>query len=130
MVGYAATKLSGGRTIVRATPYALIVDFGNTRKRPSMERIFETVRNYAMDSVVGSGGLISGTDLFRYKFVQVCKLFGIVEKRATVSKNSADRLVKFYRDSPIAQEALRDLKKNYFDIETASRFLEELRREG
>ena len=128
LIGYSATKLSGVRVIVRATPYALIVDFGSTRRRPSMERIFDTIRNYAMDSVVGSGGLISGTDLFRYKFVQVCKLFGIVEKRATVSKNGADRLVKFYSDSPIAQEALRDLKKNYFDIETASGFLDELRR--
>jgi ATP-dependent Lhr-like helicase len=128
VVGYSATKLSGGRVIVRATPYALIVDFGSTRRRPSMERIFDTVKNYAMDSVVGSGGLISGTDLFRYKFVQVCKLFGIVEKRATVSKNGADRLVKFYSDSPITQEALRDLKKNYFDIDAASRFLDELRK--
>jgi ATP-dependent helicase Lhr and Lhr-like helicase len=129
IISYTATKLSGGRVVVRATPYALIVDFGNARKRPGMKAVFDTIRNYGMESIISSDGLISNTDIFRYKFVQVCKLFGIVEKRATVSKGSVDRLVAFYRNSPITKEALRDLKKNYFDIETAAKFISDLKKE-
>jgi ATP-dependent helicase Lhr and Lhr-like helicase len=128
IISYTATKLSGSRVVVRATPYALIVDFGNARKRPGMKAIFDTIRNYGMESVVSSDGLISNTDIFRYKFVQACKLFGIVEKRATVSKGSVDRLVAFYRNSPITKEALRDLKKNYFDMETAAKFISDLKK--
>ena len=128
MVAYAATKLSGNRVMVRATPYALIVDFGGATRRVQMETVFNTIKNYAVDDLMRSDGLIANTDLFRYKFVQVCKLFGIVEKRATISKNNADRLVSFYRESPIADEAVRDLGKNYFDTGTVAEFIENLRK--
>ncbi|MCL5239579.1 MAG: DEAD/DEAH box helicase [Candidatus Marsarchaeota archaeon] len=126
VVGYVAAQSSGGRVSVRATPYALIMDFGGVKRRPSMKKVFETIKNYDLSAIINSDSFIASTDLFRYKFVQVCKLFGIVEKKATVTKSNTDRLVRFYRDSPIAEETVRDLKKNYFDLASAMEFIEGL----
>jgi ATP-dependent Lhr-like helicase len=128
IVGYVASQSAGGRVSVRATPYALIVDFGGARRRAIIKRVFETIKSYNLESIVRSDSFIANTDLFRYKFVQVCKLFGIVEKKATMTKSNADRLVSFYKDSPIAEETIRDLKKNYFDLESALQFIEGLRK--
>ncbi len=128
IVGYVATQAGGGRVSVRATPYALIIDFTGAKRRPATKRIFDTIKTYKIDDIVSSGSFIVNTDLFRYKFVQICKLFGIVEKKATITKSNADRLVRFYKDSPIAQETLRDLRKNYFDIDAAVSFVEGLRK--
>ncbi|MDE1874137.1 MAG: DEAD/DEAH box helicase [Candidatus Micrarchaeota archaeon] len=128
IVSYIATQTAGGRVSVRATPYALIVDFAGAKHRPSIKKVFETMKNYDLEGVVSSDSFIASTDLFRYKFVQVCKLFGIVEKKATITKSSADRLIGFYRDSPLAEETIRDLKKNYFDMPDALEFINGLRK--
>ncbi len=128
IVSYVASQNSGGRISVKTTPYALIADFGGAKRRPSMKRIFETIRNYNLEEIVSGDSFIASTDLFRYKFVQVCKLFGIVEKKATVTKSGTDRLISFYKDSPIADETIRDLKKNYFDMESALAFINGLKK--
>jgi ATP-dependent Lhr-like helicase len=124
IVSDVASLLSGNRVLVRSTPYALIIDFAGNRKRPSMKRVFEILNNYSKPNFFKEDGLITTTDIFRYKFVQVCKLFGIVDKKASMTKNNVLRLITFYKDSPIMSETLRDLEKNYFDVNTAIEFLD------
>ncbi|VVB77006.1 ATP-dependent DNA helicase Hel308 [uncultured archaeon] len=128
LMGHAASQAAGSRLLVKSTPYAIIVDYSGARKKPDMRRVMEAVKNYSESSVFGTEGIIPGTELFRYKFVMVCKLFGIVEKRAVVTKRDAERLVKFYANSPIFDETLRDLRKNYLDVDTAERLFAGLRK--
>jgi ATP-dependent Lhr-like helicase len=128
IIGHVASQMSGSRLLVKSTPYVIIIDYGGARKRPSTAKVLGTLKNYATEGVFGSEGVISGTELFRYKFVRVCKLFGVVEKRATVAKRDADRLINFYKESPIFDETVRDLRKNYLDVEHAEGFLEGLRK--
>ncbi len=128
ILGAVASQASGSRVMVRATPYALVVDFGGVRRRPDIKKVFENIKNYNIPNALDAGGFLIGTDIFRYKFIQVSKLFGVVEKKATVTKNSADRLISFYKDSPIMEETIRDLKKNYFDVEAVSNFIEHLKK--
>ncbi|MGA3020438.1 MAG: DEAD/DEAH box helicase [Candidatus Micrarchaeales archaeon] len=124
IVADVASLLSGNRVLVRSTPYAIIIDFAGKRKRPGIKRIFEILNNYNRSNFFKKDGLVTTTDIFRYKFVQVCKLFGIVEKKASMTKNNALRLITFYKDSPIMDETLRDLEKNYFDVNTTMKFLD------
>ncbi len=128
LLAHEGSRISGGRIGVRTTPYALIIDFGGVRRRPEVKSILNGIKNYSADAIIRVDGFLANTDLFRYKFVQICKLFGIVDKKATVTKNNADRLVSFYKESPIAEETIRDLKKNYLDLESVSEFLESLRK--
>ncbi len=126
LVGYAASAASGSRVSVRATPYALIVDFVGARRRPDMRKVFDMIRRYDVN-IANSIQFVSGTDTYRYRFVRVCKLFGVVERDAQIGKSNAERLMTFYSGSPIAEETARDLEKNSFDIGTVEAFLERLR---
>jgi len=128
LIGHAASQMSGSRLLVKSTPYVIIIDYGGARKRPGTAKVLGALKNYAAEGVFGSGGIMTGTELFRYKFVRVCKLFGVVDKKATVAKRDADRLINFYRESPIFDEAVRDLKKNYLDVEHATEFMEDLKK--
>jgi ATP-dependent Lhr-like helicase len=128
LIGHAASQIAGTRLLVKSTPYVIIVDYGGARKRPGTTRVLGAVGAYAEESVFGSDGILSGTELFRYRFLRVCKLFGVVAKKATVTRRDADRLISFYRDSPIFEEAMRDLKKNYIDVQHATEFLDRLRK--
>jgi ATP-dependent Lhr-like helicase len=123
LIGNVASQLSGSRLLTKATPYAIIVDYSGARKKPDIRRVLETIKDYSAESALGSGGGLANTELFRYKFIRVCKLFGVVSRKAVVTKHDADRLIRFYKESPIFEEAFRDLKKNNIDAETAMNFL-------
>ena len=127
LVGYAASAVSGARVSVKPTPYALIVDFVGARRKPDMRKVFDIIKHYDV-SRDNSVPFISGTDTYRYRFVRVCKLFGVVDRDAQIGKSNAERLVSFYGDSPIAEETARDLEKNNFDIGAVEEFLERLRK--
>lgn len=113
-----------GVVAVRATPYAIILDFSSSSMLPNIYQLFELLKN--SKNIIENKAFVINSELFRYKFVQIAKLFGIVDKKATITKSMANKIIAFYKDSVIYDEALRDLKKNYFDIDIVKKFLEEL----
>ncbi len=118
-----ASSMAGSRINVKATPYVLIFDYSYVIRRPETFKIFESLKGIDFNNLK----FISSSELFRYKFVQIAKLFGVVEKDAKITKNMANRIISFYESSPIYDEVVRDLYKNYFDIETARNFVESLK---
>ncbi len=120
IVSIMASSHSGAKVNARATPYAIILDYSSVIRRPDTAAIFKELKNIRIDDK----SFILDTDLFRYKFVQTAKLFGVVEKKTTVTKSMANRLISFYEASPIFDETMRDLYKNYFDIGVTRKLLE------
>lgn len=109
---------------VRASPYAIIIDYSNSSRRVDISRLFGVIEKF---DYADGFGIISGSDLYRYKFVQVAKVFGIVDKKTTVTRGIVNRLISFYHNSIVNDEVLRDLNKNYFEIRIVNKFLVELR---
>jgi ATP-dependent Lhr-like helicase len=60
------------------------------------------------------------TALFKWKLVQVAKKFGAVDTDADYEKISIHRLLEFFDNTVIQQEAYRELLSEYMDIETAA----------
>jgi ATP-dependent Lhr-like helicase len=60
------------------------------------------------------------TALFKWKLVQVAKKFGAVDPDADFEKISIQRLLEFFDNTVIQQEAYRELLSEYMDIETAA----------
>lgn len=110
----------------RATPYAIIVEFNNARKKPDLKKTLEVLATRGVD-MNRSALFLTESELFRYKFVQIAKLAGIVDRKATLTKIDAMRLIEFYKDSPIFEETIRDLCKNYLDPVPLNNALESLR---
>ncbi|MCL5100550.1 MAG: DEAD/DEAH box helicase, partial [Candidatus Marsarchaeota archaeon] len=122
-LGRAIMRIIGSRDIfMRATPYAIMIDYGSSIKAPDIKKAFDVLQVSKLDASV-----VENTELFRYKFVQISKLLGIIDKKAKVTKNVANKLVRFYRDSIVYRETLRDLEKNNIDVERVRGLFNEIR---
>jgi ATP-dependent Lhr-like helicase len=60
------------------------------------------------------------TTLFKWKLVQVAKKFGAIDPDADYEKISIQRLLEFFDNTVIQQEAYRELLSEYMDIGTAA----------
>ena len=122
-VSIIASSYAGGKVNARATPYAIILDYSDIVRRPDTIKVFQALRNINLQD----RNLVFDSDLFRYKFVQAAKLFGVAEKKAAITKSMVNRLVSFYENSPIFDETARDLYKNYFDMEATKWLIDGIR---
>ncbi|HUH78417.1 MAG TPA: DEAD/DEAH box helicase [Methanoregula sp.] len=60
------------------------------------------------------------TALFKWKLVQIAKKFGAIDPDADYEKISIHRLLDFFDDTVVQQEAYRELLSEYMDIDTAA----------
>ncbi len=119
IISVIASSQAGAKVNAKATPYAIILDYSGVLKRPDTEKVFRILKNIDVEN----RSFVLDSDLFRYKFIQSAKLFGVAAKDAAVTKSMASRIISFYENSPIFDETARNLYKNYFDIEVAKRFI-------
>ncbi|HUB92678.1 MAG TPA: DEAD/DEAH box helicase [Candidatus Saccharimonadales bacterium] len=124
IAGLVATN-ARDRVFVRSTPYAIIIDCRYLRRPPDMAAVFNTIAN---TEALKNRAFVEKSELFRYKFVQIAKLFGVIEKKAVLTKSMASRIIDFYKDSVVYEETVRDLDKNYLDAEVVGTFVEKLRK--
>ncbi|MDE1827579.1 MAG: DEAD/DEAH box helicase [Candidatus Micrarchaeota archaeon] len=108
----------GRKVLTKSTPYAIILEYEGAGKPADMKKVLEAFKQYKLENLLQSSEFVSSFDLFRYKFVQNAKLFGVIERKATITRSTALKLIGFYRDSQIFEETVRDLVRNYFDIES------------
>ncbi|MEM3781613.1 MAG: DEAD/DEAH box helicase [Candidatus Micrarchaeaceae archaeon] len=123
LIAYAAAA-TGTQAIATATPYAVIVRAQSLSKVPDIEKLLSSG---ALLQLMKGEAYVVSSDLFRYRLVQTAKLSGVIDKRTTVTRSDALRLLNFYKDTPIYEEAKRDVLQNYFDVETAKSFLSSIK---
>ena len=125
MLSHAVRAQTGGAARTRATPYAIIIEMDSYRM-PEMKKVFGALLNMDIDAFIGSR-FVRNTEIYRYRFVQIAKAFGILDKKAAVTRSAADRLIEFYNGTPVEDEVKRDLAKNYFDADSVKRMLDGMR---
>ncbi|MCD6371807.1 MAG: hypothetical protein J7L39_03770, partial [Candidatus Aenigmarchaeota archaeon] len=69
---------------------------------------------------------IKNTTLFEYRFFQVAKRFGIISKNAEYSSLTVSRLIKIYKDTPIFEEALKELLREKLDLEGCKEIIKKI----
>ncbi|MGC8671539.1 MAG: DEAD/DEAH box helicase [Candidatus Micrarchaeia archaeon] len=124
LLAYAMSIAANTQIRVSATPYALFVHYANSITKPDVSKF---LKSGGLLQLLNGDAYLTSSDLFRYRFVQTAKLAGIVDKNATITKTMAQRLLNFYKETPIYYETKRDLLQNYFDKETAVEFLNGLK---
>ena len=117
-VSYLIAKRIGKSTNIKVSPYSILFETEVDNLKSSLEML----NSSNIERIVEDAA--SESELFRYKFVTVAKLFGLIEKDATVSKNTTKKLVQILKNSPIYNETMRELMHNYFDIPSLKHFLD------
>jgi len=67
------------------------------------------------------------TALFKWKLVQIAKKFGAIDPDADYEKISIQRLLEFFDNTVVQQEAYRELLLEYMDITAAVLLVEQMR---
>ncbi|MDE1810762.1 MAG: DEAD/DEAH box helicase [Candidatus Micrarchaeota archaeon] len=113
---------TGASVNVRTSPYIIMIELpGSTKVSSVMSRIrTEAFKEQVRDAVEES-------ELFRYKFIVVAKLFGIIDRDAVVSKSMAKRLMKVLDKTPVYDEVAREIMENNFDVDSALGFVKRIR---
>jgi ATP-dependent Lhr-like helicase len=111
-----------GRSVnTRSSPYMIMLELGRDF---DIVRLLKGIESKSVEKSLRDS--VAETELFRYRFITIAKLFGVIDRDAAVSRSFAKRIIKVMKDSPIHDEALRELLESYFDIATLKQFIEEL----
>jgi len=70
------------------------------------------------------------TALFKWKLVQIAKKFGAIDPDADYEKISIHRLLDFFDNTVVQQEAYRELLTDYMDIDAAAGIVGRINRGG
>ncbi len=110
-----------GRSIESQTDaYRISVDTGYK----TVVEIFNQLPVDTLDKFIASH--VSRSSMFKTRFVQVAKRFGLLSKDFDYRKISLRRLIGVMYDSPIFKEALKEVFHDKFDIDGAKQVLGDL----
>lgn len=107
---------------MKTTPYAIILK--SIAKVEDVLEAFKVPKN-VRSLVVQS---LEESNLFRWRFIQVAKRFGIVERNARWEDISVSKIISFYRGTPVYEETLRELFLEKLDLETTQKILREIKK--
>jgi ATP-dependent Lhr-like helicase len=68
------------------------------------------------------------TELFRWRFLNCAKRFGIIAKDAEFGKGYLKKIIEVYANTPLYREALNELFQEKLDLEQAAQMLEDLKK--
>ncbi|MGC8647316.1 MAG: DEAD/DEAH box helicase [Candidatus Micrarchaeia archaeon] len=107
---------------VQASPYMVLV-WDNCEDVVSALKSLEpkNIRRLVEESIKNS-------ELLRYRFINIAKMFGIIDKNSAVSKSTAGRMLRLLSNTPVYKEAIRELLENYFDLEALEIFVSEMKK--
>lgn len=111
-----------GKSInIKSSPYLIFIEV------PLQIDMEKTLLDLSKaDARSALSGMVHDTELFRYRFITTAKLFGVIEREATVSKSLAKRIIKVLEKTPVYDETMRSLIEGYFDIKTLGEFFASL----
>lgn len=107
---------------MKTNPYSIIIK--TVGKPGEIEEILkdsESAERLIMDSLENSS-------LFKWRFAQASKRFGIIERGAYFEKINLSKLITFYKRSPIYDETMREILLEKTDVSGALSLLEKIRK--
>ncbi len=119
LLAYMISAKTGRSIITKISPYMVLLEIG---REIDLHQMLKSVsRKSAQNLLKGS---LEETELFRYRFTNVAKIFGIIERDASLSRSIVKRLIRLYKGTPVYAEAVRDTMNNFYDMESLGEMFE------
>lgn len=107
---------------MKTTPYTIIL-----KSVGKVDDVVESLKNPGnIKSLLVQS--LEESNLFRWRFIQVAKRFGIVSRNASWEDVSVGKIISFYRGTPIYEETLKEIFLEKLDLKTAQRILNEIKK--
>jgi len=121
-IGALLTKEAGISVNIKTDPYRIIIQ---TMLKP------EKIRNILMEKADPAAILLNELErssLFKWRFLQVAKRFGVIAKKARYDKINLNKIISQYSSSPVYKETLREILLEKMDLEKTLEILDAIRK--
>lgn len=120
----AITTETGVSVNIKTDPYRIIL-----QTVVKMEKVKEILENASgiEDMLVQE---LERSSLFKWRFLQVAKRFGVIYREADFQKISLNRIIASYYNTPVYAETLREIFLEKMDVRNAKKQLEKIKSGG
>jgi ATP-dependent Lhr-like helicase len=128
LLGQLLTEKVGYGVVVQHDPYRIFVQTMGTANSNQIIKLFDETR--AMSDQAIRDTLTRATvktGLFKRRMIHVARRFGAIKKWADFSSVSLQRLIKSFEDTPIYEEALKEVFTKDLDLEKLVYVLRKIR---
>jgi ATP-dependent Lhr-like helicase len=116
------TTETGVSVNIKTDPYRIIIQ--TVVKPEKLKEILQ--KNTDLEEVLIKE--LERSSLFKWRFLQIAKRFGIIAKKANYEKINVNKIISQYLDSPVYKETLREIFLEKMDLEKAGDILEMIKK--
>lgn len=111
-------SFTGKGVTVRSSPYMIMFEGASDMK---LDYLISRIPSSRIDSMIEDA--IKDSDIFRYNFIYIAKFFGVIDRKATVSKSMSKRIMRVLSDTPVYRETMRYLM-SLLDVPVLKKFIQ------
>ena len=102
--------------------YRILVIFPTATPHNAIKTVLERIKEMKGEDVkeLVKAALRNSPELM-WRFVNVAKRFGLLEKKASLSRREVEKLMSSFRLTPVYEEALREVLLEDIDLENLTR---------
>jgi len=114
----------GASIAVEVNPYWIQLELPNTLSAPSIASLLQQVKPEFLKPLIEI--TLKHSMLLKWKLVHVARKFGVVERDVDYKHLNVNKLVDLLRDTPVYQEAVRDIIEDKLDLARAGDLLKRI----
>ncbi|MCX8178413.1 MAG: DEAD/DEAH box helicase [Candidatus Aenigmarchaeota archaeon] len=112
-----------GSVGLKIDPYRIILEMQSNYLN-NFKEIFLSAKQETIEPIIDAS--LPNTKLFQWKFLHVARRFGVISRDAQLGKIMMSKIIDLYRDSPVWQETIKEIKTEKLDVERAAEIFEKI----
>ncbi len=112
---------SGRAVAAKSDPYRIVFSLV---KPEEIKKILMEHRPQEIETILKLA--LPNSSLFKHRFIQVGKRFGVISRDASFDRINMDRLISVYRDTPLFTETMNEIFIEKLDLQAAKEILQNL----
>jgi ATP-dependent Lhr-like helicase len=109
---------------VDVDPYRVMLELPRGTRPGVVQTVLEEVTGSPLEGLIET--LVANQPLLRFKLVHVARKFGVLDKSASSMNMNVRRLLDRFEDTPLYDEAVREILHERIDVPRAEAFLDAL----
>ena len=129
LISILLTAELGVRVNVKVDAYRILVIFPTATPHNAIKTVLERIKEMKGEDVkeLVKAALRNSPELM-WRFVNVAKRFGLLEKKASLSRREVEKLMSSFRLTPVYEEALREVLLEDIDLENLTRIVDRVKK--
>jgi ATP-dependent Lhr-like helicase len=124
LAGFFSLRL-GYSVGMKADQYRIMLEFPSPTDGAFIQKVLSSIKTEHVEANLVT--IMRHTPLFKHRFLQVAKRFGVVSRDADLGRFGLDRLIDAFKGSSIEHEALKEIFTEKLDFETLVHSIQGLR---